>query len=349
MEQKEVILKCGARAVILEHLSDNEVLVELLEGKRNGHRRPVFLSDIENVPSEESNEPEQAVSPILDFPGAKPALGTIDDEPDSVYFAQNADKPKIGSSLIKEFIANKKLFYMRRIAKTLAEEPTKACYGVGHYIEDCLLKSEGYALSRLVTVPVSGEKTKAWKEAVKEADEHSVIMLEKDLEPANAAIKSTRANPDFKSMMESGKPQQVFRVEMKHFYLQCKVDWLKLVDKKLVAYDMKSTMRIYGSGRNCFDGQIWNLGYHIQSAIYRMIMEMVIGYKPEWSWAAVEKQEPYDFELVWADPSTTEETEAYVKRHIDSLIECFKTGNWENTSGPRMVMAPPYIINQLGE
>ena len=344
MEQ-EITLKSGKKAILIEKLSDTEYLVELI----NGARRPVFGSDIQDFGADKQNEQKPKPKHIPDASGTKPALGIIDDEPDSVYFEQNADKPKIGSSLLKEFIANRKLFYMKHISKELAEEPTKACYGVGHYIEDALLKSEGQALSRLITVACSSDKTKMWKEAVEAAPDHSVIVLEKDLEPANAAIESCRTKADFKSMMEDGKPQQVFRVDMGEFYLQCKVDWIKMVDEQLKAYDMKTTLRIYGTGRNCFEGQIWNLGYHIQAAIYRMIMEMVVGYKPDWEWAAVEKQEPFDFELVWMNPTELEATEAYAKRHIEALTECFKSGNWENTDGSRMVMAPSYVIYQLGE
>lgn len=269
------------------------------------------------------------------------------DEPDSVYFKQGYDKPKIGSTTLKEFCVNRKLFYKRYVSGEL-DPPKKECFNSGHFIERALLYGLAYAEKDLTVVDVSGEKTKAYQKAVEDAGEDAIVLTKPAHAEALDVIKRAQRHPVIVEMLREGEPQKVFRVEMPNFYLQCKVDWWET--KQHRARDMKTTACIYGQGRYCFDKQIFSLGYDVQAALYRLIIEHVTDKKPEWEWVAVEKQEPFDVERVWMMDQQLEDFEQYVTDKLAQLNLCFSTGDWENlqNNDRRLVQPPNYRIFEIG-
>lgn len=350
MEQ-EITLKSGKKAILVERLGDDEVLVELM----NGVRRPVHLKDVKEDIKSLSNsatttyqKKNKRTSKTKAKKGTakakkKPKCGFVGREPDDQYFAQNADKLKIGSTMLKEFVVNRKLFYKRYVEKSIPSKEVKACYTIGHVVEEALLFGK-LDMDRVVRVDCSSEKTKKFQDAVKANPDNAFVLTESDWNLCEQIIENAKNHPVIKSLVSNGQPQQVFRIETPHCYLQCKVDWWQTG----LAFDMKSTACIHGAGNNSFDRQIWSLGYDVQSAFYRMIIQSCTGSKPDWQWVAVEKQEPFDVELVDIQAQAMDSVERAVTLQVADLLKCFETGNWENADGVRTVEMPAWRLYELG-
>lgn len=265
-------------------------------------------------------------------------------EPDSSYHAQDADKLKVGSSMLREFSTNRYLFYRRYIERKapLRESPA---FSLGHAIESLICGLEK-------DVICSGMKTansKAHLQAVAD-NPGKVVLTETDWELAHHLALEFQQNPVSGWVTQSGLYQQAVRIEMPYFYLQAKFDWyIPEPDKSqqeffqtegpvIVDFKTANTIR---NGFSSFMRQVSDFGYIEQAALYQLLHHDITGVMPQWFWIVIEKDWPREIGIFKPDEDWLYRARNRVRGQIKSLSLAFENEDWENSPDLIEILTAP--------
>lgn len=113
-------------------------------------------------------------------------------------------------------------------------------------------------------------------------------------------------------------------------------------DEQGVLLDLKTTGDASPDG---FRKQAWNLGYHIQAALYLNVANAIAGeerYK-EFYWLALETEPPYAATLFRATPALLREGSKAMLSSIELLVSCMEAATYPAYQAPGDIhdLAPP--------
>lgn len=262
-------------------------------------------------------------------------VGVLKYESDQEYHRQDADKLKIGSSLLRLAVENPYLFERRYINRVAPIPEGKREFAIGHAVEALV-----FGWGDLVVC--SGVKTagsKAHREAEANHPCHHVLT-EDEWDLCHALALEVQGNEDAGIVLSNGRPQVAGRIDQGPFYLQCKHDWLiddpsgpqrVLMGNGPIVVDFKTTASMW-SGYANFTRQVHQFGYIKQAAMYQLIHHAITGEVPSWYWLVVEKEWPREVVLWQADADMMHDARAEVKRDIEELNRRFDEDDFRNSA-----------------
>ncbi|MDE2104588.1 MAG: PD-(D/E)XK nuclease-like domain-containing protein, partial [Patescibacteria group bacterium] len=139
-------------------------------------------------------------------------------------------------------------------------------------------------------------------------------------------VEAIREKPSLVALLDptKGKPEVTFRCQMKHFQLQCRVDWW--VESTYLDVNVKTIDRLAE-----FDRHFINYGYYKGAAFYRAVIAKVLGVEPSQPQSAflvVEKQEPWQAVIREPDAQALQIGWQEVERLLMKLKGCFEANDW---------------------
>mgnify|MGYP001050176824 CR=1 FL=1 len=99
------------------------------------------------------------------------------------------------------------------------------------------------------------------------------------------------------------------------------------------------------------ESQFWSMGYHLQDAFYRIVLEYELGWPMDpIEFHVVETEAPYETATVRLDPDTAALARHYVFGLLDRFRRCTDTDDWPGAyQGVHEMVPPGYLQKQLEE
>ena len=257
--------------------------------------------------------------------------GIIYNEPASVYHAS----PAFGSHDIGDINDCPLFFYKRHVEKSLAEEKNSAAFAFGRYFHCLALEGEDVA-DQLFEIAPSGidRRTKegkaAWAAFEASANGREVVTAQ-DEALAWEMLAGIQTKRSLTKLLDPaiGKPEVTFRVQFKHFQLQCRADWF--IEKPEgggppLIIDVKTIDKLAD-----FKSHYFKYGYYRQLAFYRGLVAKAMGLQesqPQVAIIAVEKSPCYQAKLFIPDAQSLEIGWSELMSDLGKINDCFAANSW---------------------
>lgn len=166
--------------------------------------------------------------------------------------------------------------------------------------------------------------TVAWEEAMRAAG--AVILTPRQAEQANGMAEAVLAEPESRRLFErEGHSEVSIFDEFLGVKRRGRFDYMP-TDGGFVV-DLKTTVDASGAG---FRRSVEGFGYHVQYGHYIDILERITGEKRDMIFVAVEKEPPYDVNVIRFDENEDFPRIAETKAldAVDIYRECMQTGAW---------------------
>ena len=253
----------------------------------------------------------------------------------SCYHADTvADQPTLSASIAKILVTQSPLHawtqHPRLNPYFVREEDDK--FSIGVVAHAVLL--EGVDALNVVEVCEfdswrSGD-AKAAKEASRAAGK--IPLLGKHyfdvLQMVDAARKQLDAHEASPPLFRHGKPEQTIVWDEAGVSCRARLDWLH--DDHSVIDDLKSTS--VSAKPDAFERTLYNMGYHVQAALYRRGVCAVTGVEPEFRFAIVETSAPYAVSVLTPGPDMLALADAQVDYAINLWRDCLANDSWPGYS-----------------
>jgi exodeoxyribonuclease VIII len=264
----------------------------------------------------------------------------IENEPNLDYHQSTA----ISATKLKDFERSPAYYYAKHVSREIVESPSAAMV-LGSAIHAALLEPEEFP-KRFVEAPQVDRRTKAGKEdwaAFQSTLEGRDPLKADEMQVVREVQRSAEGvvNP----FLEDARIESVVRVKSEYGWLQSRPDcWTKegpVMDVKTIR-DMASLHR-----------QFWSLGYHIQDAFYRSVIDYETGEDPgPVQFIFVETQAPFQVARVQVDEETSVLSRHYVFSLLERLWECRRQEDFPGRYDPYRIeelSAPGWLRSSLEE
>lgn len=286
--------------------------------------------------------------------------GRITNEPDDVYFG-DADKPKFGSSAIKQWILDPELFYHQYVKKDVPMPDFGQIGAIGHAVDEKLLENR----DRTLRTEYVGSTGKAFKQLVADnPDKH--VLTTADAEQVDACVNAGLDDDHLPLLVKEGQAQVVYRTDFGPFYLQAKIDletpvgdlpqrtcdelFINPIHHLKLLTDTKTTATLLG--RNAFKNNLCKSPFHypIQDAFYRLVVATVEGTTDDlyaFRFCALAKD---GTGCKWYDVIDVEDlARSAVLSAIGELKHRYQTGDWTDfETGCEQVLVPDNYLKWRG-
>lgn len=286
--------------------------------------------------------------------------GVIFDEAMSAYHSTSA----FGVHDLDDLTPHPLLFFKKHVSKAIKDEKDSEAFAFGRYFHALALEGEEAAAARFVQIPEDApQRPQArWLAAKKpkpefiEAEAWWVkwlaetagreLITNADEKLAWRMVEAIREKPGMVALLDPtlGRPEVTFRVDMKHFQLQCRSDWFLAKPPgggPPMDLNLKTIDRLAD-----FDKQFEKFGYFRGAAFYRAVMAKALGLEPsepQMAFLVVEKNEPYQAALRIPDVQALDLGWREVERDLIRLKQCFETNSWPGEpDAPRAVSLPEW-------
>jgi len=268
-------------------------------------------------------------------------FGKILDEPFTVYTATDC----VGSHRLDDLTPYPIRYKLRYLDKKLPERPDTPDFRFGRFVHSLALEGDELTKARYIVIPEGAPKwpterqliaknpSAETKAAIKWWEEFKVLAAGREalsLDDWNlgfAMIEAVRANPSLAGLFKRGKPEVTFRHKMAYFGIQSRIDWLDEEDEAGVHITDLKTI----SALEQFDEHFRKYNYYRQAAFYRLVVARVLGLQTsqvQFSFAVVEKQEPYLSVRRDPDAESLAKGEEEVIRDLTLLKSCYQNNQW---------------------
>lgn len=252
--------------------------------------------------------------------------GKIFDEPMAVYHASDA----FGVHDLDDLTPHPLLFWKKHVKKSIPPDKDSPALAFGRYFHTLALEGEEAAERDYVQIPEGiDRRTKegklAWAQFEAQLGNRQAIGAD-DYKLAWRMVEAIREKPSLCALLDPklGRPEVTFRCQMKHFQLQCRVDWW--VESTLHDVNLKTIEHLAD-----FDKHFFNYGYYRGAAFYRAVIAKVMGCEPsqpQSSFLVVEKSEPFQAVIREPDAESIRIGWQEVERELLKLRDCFESNNW---------------------
>jgi hypothetical protein len=188
--------------------------------------------------------------------------------------------------------------------------------------------------SKICVIDADDWRTKAAKEQRDEARASGLIpMLPPQYREVMQMAESARVaieESEIAGILEDGKPEQTLIAEYEGIWLRGRLDWLTTNRKTILDY---KTVGRSANPESFLRSSVFNYGYDIQAAFYRLLNRLTGG--PEdarYLWLVQEIEAPYAASICGASPSLIECGERKLFSVISKWQECMMTGEWPGYS-----------------
>lgn len=165
---------------------------------------------------------------------------------------------------------------------------------------------------------------KAERDGAKEAGK--TVIKADEFETVKAMHAALNAHEFAGAAFRNGQAEKslVWKDKETGVWLRCRPDWLPAAIRHIPDY--KTTI---SSKPEDFRKQAWNLGYHMQAALYLDGIEAVTGTEPKsFFFVAQEKEPPYVVTCIALDPISIEWGRIQNRKAIHTFAECLASGKW---------------------
>lgn len=152
------------------------------------------------------------------------------------------------------------------------------------------------------------------------------VIKHEQYEIIEAMRDALAAHPFAGAAFRNGKPEQslVWQDNETGVWLRCRPDFLPNAIRHIPDYKTAAS-----SKPEDFRKQAWNLGYHMQAALYLDGIEAVTGAEAKSFFFVVqEKQPPYVVTCIALDPISIEWGRVMNRKAIHIFADCLKSGRW---------------------
>lgn len=179
---------------------------------------------------------------------------------------------------------------------------------------------------------------KAW-DAFEAENESKVILTATEFDTVKAMRRSVLTHEPAVRYLEAGTPEVSMQWEMAGRQFKGRIDWLTVIDGQPVIADLKTTRdaRPYKFGADAF-----NLGYHIQFALYcDGFAALHGGQVPRFVVICVENGAPYEPAVFDIPEDVIEHGREEYMRLVTLLDECEASGTWPPACETEQALALP--------
>lgn len=194
--------------------------------------------------------------------------------------------------------------------------------------------------------PVINRRTKVGKAewaAFQEANKNKDVLTQDDFGEISRYTVSIMSNPVARNILKEGVAEaSLYHTDEETGKLvKCRPDWMV---EGIIA-DVKTAIDASPEG---FSKACFNLGYHIQAAMYKDIVQKVTGRTIEsFIFIVVEKKEPYEAVIYVADDDMMHKGFEDYRATLQKYSDCVDNGNWTGYAGKKhyqKIGLPPWAF-----
>lgn len=255
----------------------------------------------------------------------------------------------LSASGLKEALRSPKHFYYQFVLGNSRKETP--ALELGRVIHAAVLEPERF-IRDMVTKPKFDLRSRFGKSKAEQwlaENENKIHVDEKTHEVVLGILNSLSANKTISAMLsKSATEVSGFGYDPKTG-LKLRIRPDAFLQAEGMILDIKSAV---DASEKAFKRAVWDYGYYLQAAFYCFVASQIEGRKIEmFRWVVCEKSPPYDVAVYECDPAWMEIGEMDVRRALNRIDECLRTGVWYGyqRDGSEWLSPPLWLINQYAE
>lgn len=263
----------------------------------------------------------------------------------------HADTSAISASGLKLFMRSPAHYYAAYLDPNRIERSPTPAMRVGTATHCAILEPERFSAEYIALTEGLDRRTKEGKQAYADllatgaelltSDDMSLVV---NMACAFRDNATSRALFDRKHVVE----QSIF-AEVNGVACKCRPDFMTA--DGLMVMDVKTTS---DASPESFGKSAWSLGYHIQAAFYRRVIQSATGITPEFIFGCVESDRPYLTAYYTVPQYLLDYADGVIDALLEQYAECLRSGIWHGYIAeiePQELSVPGYaqrIIEQDG-
>jgi len=263
----------------------------------------------------------------------------------------HADTSAISASGLKLFAHSPAHYYAAYLDPNRIERSPTPAMRVGTATHCAILEPERFSAEYIALPEGLDRRTKEGKQAYADllatgaelltSDDMSLVV---NMACAFRDNATSRALFDRKHVVE----QSIF-AEVNGVACKCRPDFMTA--DGLMVMDVKTTS---DASPESFGKSAWSLGYHIQAAFYRRVIQSATGITPEFIFGCVESDRPYLTAYYTVPQYLLDYADGVIDALLEQYAECLRSGIWHGYIAeiePQELSVPGYaqrIIEQDG-
>ncbi len=263
----------------------------------------------------------------------------------------HADTSAISASGLKLFARSPAHYYAAYLDPNRIERSPTPAMRVGTATHCAILEPERFSAEYIALPEGLDRRTKEGKQAYADllatgaelltSDDMSLVV---NMACAFRDNATSRALFDRKHVVE----QSIF-AEVNGVACKCRPDFMTA--DGLMVMDVKTTS---DASPESFGKSAWSLGYHIQAAFYRRVIQSATGITPEFIFGCVESDRPYLTAYYTVPQYLLDYADGVIDALLEQYAECLRSGIWHGYIAeiePQELSVPGYaqrIIEQDG-
>lgn len=263
----------------------------------------------------------------------------------------HADTSAISASGLKLFMRSPAHYYATYLDPNRIERSPTPAMRVGTATHCAILEPERFSAEYIALPEGLDRRTKEGKQAYADllatgaelltSDDMSLVV---NMACAFRDNATSRALFDRKHVVE----QSIF-AEVNGVACKCRPDFMTA--DGLMVMDVKTTS---DASPESFGKSAWSLGYHIQAAFYRRVIQSATGITPDFIFGCVESDRPYLTAYYTVPQYLLDYADGVIDALLEQYAECLRSGIWHGYIAeiePQELSVPGYaqrIIEQDG-
>lgn len=263
----------------------------------------------------------------------------------------HADTSAISASGLKLFARSPAHYYAAYLDPNRIERSPTPAMRVGTATHCAILEPERFSAEYIALPEGLDRRTKEGKQAYADllatgaelltSDDMSLVV---NMACAFRDNATSRALFDRKHVVE----QSIF-AEVNGVACKCRPDFMTA--DGLMVMDVKTTS---DASPESFGKSAWSLGYHIQAAFYRRVIQSATGITPDFIFGCVESDRPYLTAYYTVPQYLLDYADGVIDALLEQYAECLRSGIWHGYIAeiePQELSVPGYaqrIIEQDG-
>lgn len=263
----------------------------------------------------------------------------------------HADTSAISASGLKLFARSPAHYYAAYLDPNRIERSPTPAMRVGTATHCAILEPERFSAEYIALPEGLDRRTKEGKQAYADLLSTGAELLTSDdmslvvnMACAFRDNATSRALFDRKHVVE----QSIF-AEVNGVACKCRPDFMTA--DGLMVMDVKTTS---DASPESFGKSAWSLGYHIQAAFYRRVIQSATGITPDFIFGCVESDRPYLTAYYTVPQYLLDYADGVIDALLEQYAECLRSGIWHGYIAeiePQELSVPGYaqrIIEQDG-
>lgn len=265
------------------------------------------------------------------------------------YHAHHA----IGSSGLKLFSRSPAHYYAAYLDPNRPQRQPTAAMKLGTATHCAILEPERFNAEYDAMPEGLDRRTKEGKQAYADLlASGAEILASDDMALVMNMARAFRDNATSRALFERKHvvEQSIF-AEVNGVACKCRPDFMTADGMMVMVMDVKTTS---DASPEAFGKSAWSLGYHIQAAFYRRVIQSATGITPDFIFGCVESDRPYLTAYYTVPQYLLDYADGVIDALLERYAECLRSGIWHGYIAeiePQELSVPGYaqrIIEQDG-